>query len=55
MDLFGEYPEMENDNCYTLTVICILTSFVSIIPIKDKETEMVINAYTTYIYADKGG
>ena len=55
MDLLGEYPEMENGNCYALTVICMLTSFVNIIPIKDKKTELVINAYIKYINADKGG
>ena len=54
MDLLGEYPEMENGNHYALTIICILTLFVNIIPIKDKKTEMVINAYIKYIYADKG-
>ena len=55
MGLLGEYPEMENSNCYTLTIICMLTSFVNLIPIKDKKTEMVINAYTKYIFADKVG
>ena len=53
MDLLHEYPEMENGNCYALTVICMLTSFVSIILIKDKKTETMINAYIKYIYADK--
>ena len=55
MDLLGKYPRIENGNCYAFTVICMLTSFVSIVPIKDKKTEMVINAYIKYIYADKGG
>ena len=54
MDLLGEYPEMENGNCYALAIVCILTSLVNIIPIKDKKTEMVINAYIKYIYVDKG-
>ena len=54
MDLLGKYPEMENCNCYALTIICMLTSFVSIVPIKDKKTETMINAYIKYIYADKG-
>ena len=54
MDLLGEYPEMENGNPYVLTIICTLTSFVNIIPIKDKKTEMVINVYIKYLYADKG-
>ena len=55
MDLLGEYPEMENRNHYDLTIICMLTSFVNIIHIKDKKTETVINAYIKYTYADKGG
>ena len=50
MDLLCEYPEMENGNCNALTIICMLTSFVSIIPIKDKKTETVINAYIKYVY-----
>ena len=33
----------------------MLTSFVNLIPIKDKKTETVINAYIKYTYADKGG
>ena len=33
----------------------MLILFVNIIPIKDKKTEMVINAYIKYIYANKGG
>ena len=55
MDLLDEYPEMENGNCYALTVICMLASFLNIIPIKDKKTKTVINTYIIYIYADKGG
>ena len=37
IDLLGEYPEMENGNCYALTIIFMLTSFVNIINIKDKK------------------
>ena len=55
MDLLGKYPETENGNHHTLTVICMLTSFVSIVPMKDKKAEAVINTYIKYIYADKGG
>ena len=33
----------------------MLRSFANIIPIKDKKTETVINAYMKYTYADKGG
>ena len=55
MDLLVKYPETENGNHYALTIICMLTSFVNIIPIKDKKTETVINPYIKYTYADKGG
>ena len=55
MDLLCKYPETENGTHYALTIICMLTSFVSIIPIKEKKTETMINAYIKYIYADKGG
>ena len=55
MDLLGKYPEMENVNHYLLTVICMLTSFVIIFPIKDKKTETVINAFIKCIYADECG
>ena len=54
MDLLGKSPETENNNHYTLTIICTLTSFVSIIPIRDKKTETVIHAYIKYIYANIG-
>ena len=54
VDLLGKYSEMKNGNHYTLTIICILTSFVNIVPIKDKKTETVVNAYIKYIYTDKG-
>ena len=53
MDLLGEYPETENSTRYALTIICMLISFISIVPIKDKKTETLINAYIKYIYADK--
>ena len=51
MDLLGEYPEMEKSNHNALTIICLLNLFVNIIPIKDRKTETVINAYVKYIYA----
>ena len=33
----------------------MLTLFVSIIPLKEKKTEMLINAYMKYIHAVDGG
>ena len=53
MGLLGEYHETEKGNCYALTIICMLTSFVSIVSMKDKNTETMFNAYFKYIYADK--
>ena len=54
-DLLGDYSETSQCHCYGLTIICMLTSFVEVIPIEDKKTETVIKAYLKYVYADKGG
>ena len=64
MDLFGPYSKTESGNQYTLTVICMLTNYVFMIPIKTKTREDVINAYlkdvyatfnsSTYILSDRG-
>ena len=37
MDLLEKYSEMIRGHCYALTVICMLTSFVEVIPIEDKK------------------
>ena len=42
MDLLGEYPVMENGICYASTIICMLTPFVSIIPIKDMKLKLCL-------------
>ena len=39
----------------SLTIICMLMSFVEVIPIENKRTDTVIKAYLGYIYADKVG
>ena len=54
VDLLSEYPETEKGNCYALFIICMLMSFVSIVSIKNRKAETVINAYIKYIYIDKG-
>ena len=54
MDFLGEYSEMSQGHHYALTIICMLMSFVEVIPIEDKGTETVIKAYLKYMYADKG-
>ena len=37
MDLLGEYSKTSQGHCYALTIICILTSFVEVIPIEDRK------------------
>ena len=36
MDLLGDYSKTTQGHCYALTVICMLMSFVEVIPIEDK-------------------
>ena len=55
MDLVSPYRETKNENQYTLTVICMLTNYVLMIPIRSKSTEKVIKAYLTGIYSIFGG
>ena len=55
VDLLGEYSDTSQGSCYALSVICMLTSFVEVVPIEDKKTETVIKAYIKYMYANKGG
>ena len=51
MDLLGPYHEAEKGNQYALTVICMLTNYVLMIPIKSKSAEEVIRAYLTDVYS----
>ena len=51
MDLVGPYRENQNGNQYALTVICMLTNYVIMIPIRSKSTEEVIKAYPTGVYS----
>ena len=66
MDLVGSNSEMENWYPYVLTVICMLTNYVFMIPINTKTTEDVINAHlkkhvyatfcgSKYMLSDRGG
>ena len=50
MDLVGPYRETKNGNQYALMVICMLTSYISMITIRSKITEEVIKAYLTGVY-----
>ena len=49
MDLLGEYSETTWGHHYELTVKCMLTSFVEVIPIEGKKTETVIKVYIKYV------
>ena len=55
MDLVGPYRETENGNQYALTVICMLTTYIFMIPIRSKSTEDIIKAYLTGAYSTFGG
>ena len=55
MDLLGEYSQMSQGHHYALTIICMLMSFVEVIPIENRRTDIVTNAYLKYVYIDKGG
>ena len=55
MDFVGSYRETENQNQYALTVICMLTSYIFMIPIRSKSTKEVIKAYITGIFSTFGG
>ena len=55
IDLVGPYRETEKGNQYSLTVICMLTNYVFMIPIRSKSTEEVNKAYLTGVYSTFGG
>ena len=55
IDLVGPYRETENGNQYALRVICMLTNYVFMIPIRSKNTEEVIKAYLTTVYSTFAG
>ena len=52
MDLIGEfYPLSKSGHKYALTVICMLTGYVSCIPLKSKQANEVLQAYIDNVYA----
>ena len=55
MDLIGEFPKSSKDNCYALTVICMLTGFTFCIPIPSKSASDVVKAYIENVYTKYGG
>ena len=51
MDLLGPQSKIESGNQYMRTIICMLTIYVFIIPIKTETKEDVINVYLKHLYA----
>ena len=56
MDLIGEFhPVSQQGHRYTLTVICMHTSYVFCIPLKSKTAEEVVQADLHHVYSKFGG
>ena len=55
MDLIGLLLETSRGNKFALTVICLLTNYVFMIPIPNKSTQQVIQAYLKHICAQFSG
>ena len=51
MDLLGLYSKTDSGKKSMLTLICMLTNYVYMIPIKTNTIEDVINAYVKHVYA----
>ena len=56
MELIGEFhPPTSRKHRYALTAICMLTGYVSCVPMKTKTAEEVIQAYIDNVYSKFGG
>ena len=56
MDLVGPiHPPSSRGNKYMLTVIDMLTGFTIAVPIKNKNAEMICDAYRNHVYCTFGG
>ena len=55
MDLIGPLPETSSGNKFALTAICLLTNYVFMVPMPNKTTQQVIQAYFKHIYLQFGG
>ena len=55
MDLISEFhPLSQQGHRYTLTVICMHTSYIFCIPLKTKTAEEVVQAYLCHVYGKFG-
>ena len=55
MDLLGTYQETEKGNQYALAVICMLKTYIFMIPIRSKTTEEVMKVFLTGVFSPFGG
>ena len=56
MDLVGPVLQVTSrGNCFILTCFDMLTGFMIAVPIKDKSTNTVCDAYRSHIYCTFGG
>ena len=56
MDLIGKFhPPSQQGHRYTLTVICMHTSYIFCISLKTKTAEEVVQAYLCHVYSKYGG
>ena len=55
MDILEQYCETEYGSQCALMLVCMLTNFVLIIPIRPKTMEEVIKAYLKKVYSIYGG
>ena len=54
-DTIGHLLIMSKGNRWALTAICLLTSYVFAVPMKEKSADNVVQAYLSGILAHRGG
>ena len=55
VDLMGPYLPTTQGNEYILSCMDLLTHFLFLVPIPDKQAETVVTAYTNNVFAEAGG
>ena len=55
MDLIGPYLPTTRGNEYILSCMDLLTHFLFLVPIPDKQVETVATAYTDHVFTEAGG
>ena len=55
MDLMGPYLPTTRGNEYILSCMDLLTHFLFLVPIPNKQAETVVMAYTDHVFVEAGG